>query len=292
MTLPFYVYGSIAIAVVTIVGNTLVFIAVYRYQNLRTIPNLIILNLNIADFLFNIIVIPINIFLNVRANAETSKNGTFCHIAGIGAVLFGNSSIITLAFVSIERYMATNHPVRHRNMFHAKLIKITVFFIWLSSAFMSALPYATSKYAYMKSFFHCGVDWAEDLPTTIVFAVVVLSSLITLAFCNIYTLRATTKRPRVGASNSNASQNYASIRLQRERRILVILIAMIATSFLCLTPYCVAMLYLAIRQSGLPRIFMGITMMLPAVNSACNPIIYEVLNRNFRKAFADIIRCK
>ena len=127
--------------------------------------------------------------------------------------------------------MATNHPVRHRNMFHAKLVKITVFFIWLSSAFMSALPYATSKYAHMKSFFHCGVDWAEDLPATIVFAVVILSSLIILAFCNIYTLRATTKRSKVGASNSSASENSESIRLQKERRILVIMIAMITTSF-------------------------------------------------------------
>ena len=94
MTLPFYVYGTIAIEVVTFVGNKLVFIAVYRYQNLRTIPNLVILNLNIADFLFNIIVIPINIFLNVRAS-ERFENGTFCHIAGIGAALFGNCLIIT-----------------------------------------------------------------------------------------------------------------------------------------------------------------------------------------------------
>lgn len=289
--LPLLGMSVVAISTLAIIGNTLIFLATYRYRNLRTVPNLIILNLSLADILFSAIIVPINGFLSVNGGVKSWKE-IICQIAGVGTVLFCITSISTLAFVSVERYMATKHPIRHRNIFGTKLVKYTLMSIWLWSSFLSLLPFVTSKYAYMKNFFHCSVDWADNLPTTSVYVVLILLPLIILAYCNICILQTTRNRPRVGDIQSPSSQLHERIRIQRERRISVLMILLVGACFMCWTPYCVAMIFLASGEFVPPKEFMMVAVELPALNCVCNPIIYGVMNRNFRKALRNTLCCK
>ena len=281
---------EILIIVVASIANTIMIVSIYCHRNLRTIPNLIILNLSFADFLFSAIVVPLHLF--VAYGTMTSQAKIICVITGVGTVIFCFVSIYTLAFVSVERYMATNYPVKHRIKFNTKLVKIVLLLIWFCGALLSALSFAFSEYVYLRLFFHCSINWTKNLPTTLVYLIVILLPLVILAYCNIYTLRAMWNRTRSGASNSTSLKNLEKIRLKREYRFCVIIIVLIITCFVCWVPYCLAMVSLASGEITLPETFMIITKMLPPLNSACNPIIYGVLNKNFRAAFKAMLRCR
>ena len=47
---------ALVILLLALFGHTLVFVAFYRERNLRTLQNIIIINLSVADFLFSTIV--------------------------------------------------------------------------------------------------------------------------------------------------------------------------------------------------------------------------------------------
>ena len=107
------------IATLSTIGNTLVLFAMYRFRNLRTIPNTIIMNLSITDLLFSLIVSPINISIWVKG--EETIPSIFCTVAGFAGATLSLVSIYTLVFISVEKFLATNYPLRHRTIFTKKL---------------------------------------------------------------------------------------------------------------------------------------------------------------------------
>ena len=280
---------ALLIMLTAIVGHTLVFVAIYRKRKLRTIPNLIILNLSIADFLFSAIVPSVHVVRLFRG--ETSLKGAPCYITGVASTLFCIASICILTFISIERYMATNYPIKHRHRFNVKLIKIVLPSIWCWSALLSAFPFLTSKYVYIEKFLHCSPDWTNDLAATLVYVILGFAlPQIILIYCNIHVLRAIRKNREI----RTATASFGSIhtRIHRERQISIITVVVVVTFLICWAPYCTAMVCLASGKCNLPKYFMVVALNLTNFNSCCHPFIYGVLNKNFRMAFKNILFCK
>ena len=272
-------------------GHTLVFLAMYRERHLRTIPNLIILNLSVADFLF-IAIVPTTHTIRLFRH-ETSLTGAPCYFTGVSSMLFCMASINTLTFISIERFMATNYPIRHRLKFNNRFIKITLIGIWCWSALLSAFPFLTSKYVYIKEFFHCSPDWAKDPETTLAFVIIgIVLPQIILVFCNFKVVQAIRKSREVNAGSiSTNSRNSVNSRMRRERQISMLTITVVVTFSVCWAPYCTVMVCLASGWHNLPENFMLLALLLSTLNSCCNPMIYGLLNKNFRKAFKNILCC-
>ena len=284
--------GSIesTVMVTAILGNSLIIATIYRHRHLRTIQNLIILNLSIVDFLFAAIVNPICIASFFRG--EKTRSEVSCHISGIFSLLFSIVSINTLVFISIERYMATNFPIKHRNLLSIKRIKITLGFIWLWSAFLCILPLKTSRFANIPNFFHCSVDWAYHLPITLSYlTVVILVPHLILVYCNIRVFQATRSMRKVSVFLSAPSRYSKGIQQCREHRITVVTFMVTITFLVCWMPYCIATICLASGKSDLPKEFTSVALMMAIANSCCNPIIYGIMNRSFRKAFREILCC-
>ena len=284
--------GSIELTlmVIAILENSSINATIYRHRHLRTIQNLILLNLSIVDFLFAAIVNPICIASFFRG--EKTRSEVSCHISGIFSLLFSIVSINTLVFISIERYMATNFPIKHRNLLSIKRIKITLGFIWLWSAFLCILPLKTSRFANIPNFFHCSVDWAYHLPTTLSYlTVVILVPHLILVYCNIRVFQATRSMRKVSVFLSAPSRYSKGIQQCREHRITVVTFMVTITFFVCWMPYCISTICLASGKSDLPKEFTSVALMMAISNSCCNPIIYGIMNRSFRKAFREILCC-
>ena len=71
----------------------------------------------------------------------------------------------------------------------------------------------------------------------------------------------------------------------------MIIIAVISLFIFCWTPYSIAITCLAVDGCTLPQEFMSAAVVLTISNGSFNPIIYGVMNRNFRAAFAAILGC-
>jgi hypothetical protein len=282
---------SVLFTITSFAGNTLVLLAVYRFQRLRTISNMIIANLSLADVLFSAIVAPINVFY--WSQEDLLPSVIPCHVSGVGAMLFGLSSIYTLVFVSIERFLATNYPLKHRNSFGEKVVKYGLAVIWMWSGVVCVLTFGISRYTYLKSFFHCIPDWGDSLSYTL--AILFSGNVIPLAiliYCNTRVLKIIHKRKQIQTmSKLQGSTKSHTADHQREKRVSMIIIAVISLFIFCWTPYSIAITCLAVDGCTLPQEFMSAAVVLTISNGSFNPIIYGVMNRNFRAAFAAILGC-
>lgn len=275
-----FVSVGLAVMITASAGHTLVFLAMYRRKHLRIVPNFLILNLSVADFLFCIFTLPKHISYYWGTGKPTE---ILCSITGFGMVLFATASVNTLVFVSIERYVATNYPFQHRYKFTVQLIKTVLICIWFISALESALPFIASRYVYIKEISQCVVDWTENISTTLAYIIFgIVLPLLALLYCNLHVLRACKR-------NRETIRGAISVRLRRERQISIIIITVILIFLVCWTPYSVVMICLSTGKCAFPQVFGHTAKLMAASNSACNPIIYGIMNKNFRRAFGDIL---
>lgn len=81
-------------------------------------------------------------------------------------------------------------------------------------------------------------------------------------------------------------------KMRRETKAAKTLLIVVGTFVLCWTPHFVGIFCLLAEQCSWPDEFFAITTWLAMLNSACNPVIYGVMSKQFRKRFRQILQCK
>ena len=277
---------TVVFIIVSVGGNVLVLLAIYRFRRLRTMSNMIIANLSLSDVLFSLLVAPINAFY--WSQDDLLPAVVPCLLSGVGALLFGLSSIYTLVFVSIERYLATSYPLKHRNLFTIKVVKYGLAVIWFLSAALVFLAFFFAKYTYIPRFFHCIANWGGSLAFTL--TVLFFGNFLPLSilvYCNTRVWKAIQRRRQI--TIAPASWKTKNANDQKEKRVSIIIMAVIGVFILCWTPYSIAMICLAVDGCTFPEEFMSGAVVLTIANGSFNPFFYGVMNRNFRAAFGIIL---
>ena len=186
---------SVFLIIMSGIGNPLVVCAIYRFRSLRTISNLIILNLSVTDLLFSLITVPVTIFM--LAEDKSTNSSGLCVFAGMTAGLLGTASIYTLVFISFERFLATNYPLKHRSIFSKKAVKIGLLVIWIFVTIQCGVVFLTTRYVYIEEFYHCMLDVENSKEMALmVFHLGYLLSLLILICCNVLIMKAVLKSRR------------------------------------------------------------------------------------------------
>lgn len=120
---------------VGLIGNSLVCFAIWRNKSMRTITNIFLVNLSIADLAVIIVCLPSALLVDVT---ETWFLGTVvCKVHLFLMSVSISVSILTLSSISIERWYAICHPLRfHSTVSRARMI---IIIIWIVSS-CAALP--------------------------------------------------------------------------------------------------------------------------------------------------------
>ena len=84
----------------------------------------------------------------------------------------------------------------------------------------------------------------------------------------------------------------ARAKMRRETKAAKTLLIVVGTFVLCWTPHFIGIFCFLIKECSWPDEFFAITTWLAMLNSACNPVIYGVMSRQFRKRFKQILQCK
>lgn len=84
----------------------------------------------------------------------------------------------------------------------------------------------------------------------------------------------------------------ARAKMRRETKAAKTLLIVVGTFILCWTPHFIGIFCLLFEDCSWPDEFFAITTWLAMLNSACNPVIYGVMSRQFRKRFKQILQCK
>ncbi|XP_078257459.1 somatostatin receptor type 2-like [Rhinoraja longicauda] len=277
------------VCLVGLSGNTLVIYVILRYAKMKTVTNIYILNLAIADELF---MVGLTFIAIQVALAHWPFGQVPCRILMTVDGINQFTSIFCLTVMSIDRYLAVVHPIkssRWRKPMVAKMVNVAVWFISLlvilpimiysgvqttdgRSSCTIALPSqdtfwytAFAIYTFVLGFF---------LP----FSVICLCYLMII-------VKVKASGIRVGSSKRKKS----------EKKVTKMVSIVVAVFVCCWLPFYIfnfVTLTVKVRPTPASKGFYEIIVILSYANSCANPILYAFLSDNFKKSFQNVLCLK
>ncbi|KAM7374094.1 hypothetical protein PAMP_006771 [Pampus punctatissimus] len=109
-----------------------------------------------------------------------------------------------------------------------------------------------------------------------------------------YARRVTPPRVRrIRAATPSFARTASSAAIAREHKATVTLAAVLGAFVICWFPYFTFFTCMGIKEkTNPPNTLHSVVLWLGYFNSALNPILYPALNRDFRRAYGELIRCR
>ncbi|XP_071440867.1 probable G-protein coupled receptor No18 [Hetaerina americana] len=124
---------------VTVVGNTLIILAVLTTRRLRTVTNCFVTSLAVADLLVGIFVMPPAVAYHLISKWELGW--VMCDIWVSLDVLLCTASILSLCAISVDRYLAVTQPLNYSRRRRSKRLALgMIFAVWLAAAAITCPP--------------------------------------------------------------------------------------------------------------------------------------------------------
>ncbi|XP_052772066.1 octopamine receptor 2-like [Mya arenaria] len=127
------------ITFITIFGNLLVLVALYRFKKLRSMSNCLIGNLAVSDLLLALSVLPISTTYDLLGYWVFGE--IMCTIWLCIDVLYCTASIWGLCTIAVDRYTATVYPVWYLEKKSPTRALVYIIFVWLFSIIVSVAPF-------------------------------------------------------------------------------------------------------------------------------------------------------
>lgn len=279
------------VAIVGLLGNTLVIYVVLRYSNMQTVTNMYILNLAIADECF-LIGIP---FIIATMNLSRWPFGTImCKAYMVSTSITQFTSSIFLLVMSTDRYIAICHHVSSPKYRTPTVSRIVAAVAWITSAsiMLPIMLYATTVEV-QPNVYTCHIGWPEDGHTGAISFILysfTLGFAIPLVFImTFYCL--VIRKLRSLSKKTNKSHN----KRRSHRKVTKLVLTVITVYVLCWLPYWTSqMALIANPESCNTRLSITIFLFVGVLgysNSAINPILYAYLSDNFKKSFLKACVC-
>ena len=132
-----YITAEAVVGLLTIVVNSLVIVALYRYHHLRTVTNFYVGSLVVADILVGFLVVPLAGVVYVGL----PKIFYACVLLNSFLNCFINVSVLSLVCVAFERHLAVRHPVLHMRFGTQSLAYMVVVAVWILGTLMGMIPF-------------------------------------------------------------------------------------------------------------------------------------------------------
>uniref|UniRef100_A0ACB8EI80 Uncharacterized protein n=1 Tax=Sphaerodactylus townsendi TaxID=933632 RepID=A0ACB8EI80_9SAUR len=128
----------LTVALVTLMGNVLVVLAVYTSRALRAPQNLFLVSLAAADILVATLIIPFSLVNELMG--YWCFGPLWCSLYLSLDVLFCTASIMHLCAISLDRYWAVTRAARYNLKRSPRRVKCTIGVVWAIAAFVSLPP--------------------------------------------------------------------------------------------------------------------------------------------------------
>ncbi|XP_067104000.1 histamine receptor H2a isoform X2 [Osmerus mordax] len=290
----------------TIFGNVLVCLAVCATRRLRCLTNCFIVSLAVTDLLLGMLVLPFSALLQL--SNDWPLGPTFCNLYISMDVMLCTASILNLLAISVDRYLAVTAPLRYPSLVLPRRVAVAMASVWAVSLAVSFLPIQLGWNTSNGTVQNFGPN---DPERKCIFSLnpsyVIVDSLLTfylplLVMCWTYhrilriaraqAKRIISMRPNFNGSAAPAVVSTVTAVALREHKATVTLAAVIGAFVVCWVPYFTLFTIMGVReQAEPPPVAYPVVLWLGYTNSALNPILYAALNRDFRSAYARLLRC-
>ena len=303
-------YTLISILIIT--GNTLVLLATWRDRSLHQPNKYFVACLAVADLLVGIFIGPAMVYgLSVDSKSLRDMSIHSCRFMVWIDTLAIIASVLTLTFISYDRYLKISKPLQYRfRMTTSKSFKI-IFIIWLIStalATYSATPDSGLNGILISAQFNCRADNKSPskrvaLGTSLCVSLFPLVTITLTMYARIFVVgHKRQKMLRIGElGETSGGQNRRSV-LRQDLKIVRMLLIVAGVFCLCWLPRVIWYLLSKYNPNFIDsnnrslsywyriKIFNSLTYLLGLSNSLCNPIIYACLDQTYREAFKRLLQ--
>ncbi|RMC17570.1 hypothetical protein DUI87_05234 [Hirundo rustica rustica] len=233
-------------------GNALVIYVVLRHAKMKTVTNIYILNLAVADVLF-MLGLP---FLATQNAISYWPFGSFlCRLVMTVDGINQFTSIFCLTVMSMDRYLAVVHPIKSTKWRRPRVAKLISATVWTFS-FLVVLPVIIFSDV-QEDFQTCNMNWPEPVN--------VKSSGI-----------------RVGSTRRRRSERKVT-------RMVVIIVVVFVFCWLPFYTMNIVNLILILPADPVLEGLYFFMVVLSYANSCANPILYGFLSDNFKQSFQKVL---
>ena len=262
-------------------GNLMVCIIFCSTTIHQSSMNSLIVNLAIADMLQCVNLL----FMVTGVNDLTwFTNNALCQLDGIATTVFVGTSTLSLMLIGINRYFIITKKSA-KNIFTRQNTLIFILFVWLYPLAISIGPLiGWSKYVYLPSALICTVNAEYDVSYQAVnFSTMMAIPLLILCFCT-WKILMTVKRTRLRVTEAISSRSEQH---KTERHVTLMLLVVIITFFIFYAPAFIAITITALKYK-VKLWIRNLTVMIALLNHVNNPLIYGLMNGNFRQAVLEL----
>lgn len=281
-------YGIIFPA--ALIGNIVVICLVLKLPSMRSLTNMLLVNMCVANLLVTLFAMPYSIFyifLQYRWLSGHLGNVT-CKLTHFSYALSIAASIFALLLISLDRYYAVLHPFKGRPLL-LRSTKCASLGIWiLSCIFMS--PYLFQfRVIQVSSASYCIIRWSplDNITASQIYYIIVFLMLYSLPLVGIglaYSLIGKSLWHRKIPGQQTISNRRVAE--QSKRKVVRMLIVVVVVFALCWIPAHVMHFLSYFQQetyNSLPPLILLLFFWCCHANSAISPWLFLLMHNNFKQ---------
>ncbi|XP_009568721.1 opsin-5 isoform X1 [Cuculus canorus] len=294
---PIVDYGAgvflLIIGILTVLGNAAVLATALKRSSLLKSPELLTVNLAVADIGMAISMYPLAI-ASAWNHAWLGGDASCMYYALMG-FLFGVCSMMTLCAMAVIRFLVTDSSKSNRNRITKNVVCILITSIWLYSLLWAILPLVGWGYYGPEPFgISCTIAWSEFHNSSNGFSFILSMFLLctvlpalTIVACY---LGIAWKVHKAYQEIQNIDRIPHAAKLEKKLTLMAVLISV---GFLSSwTPYAAASFWSMFNSSdSLQPIVTLLPCLFAKSSTAYNPFIYYIFSRTFRREIKELQCC-
>ena len=287
----------VALNILSLTGNILVCLSVYRNPRLHTPTNLYIIALAVSDLLSAVFVMPLGEI--VLFSGKWQFGETICQLHAFISLFIIYVSPATMSLTAVNRYVRICRPsISYQKIFSHRKSRLWLASVWFFVACYIAIPRIANwqGFEFVPGYAQCSIkhlgEKAKFIHYLIVLTVFLALPLFATTFCYTKVLKAI-RQHKMGIlpSLSQRRRNEARITVQ-EIKLSRSLFIVVFTFMSCWIPLWVIVVLRRLVIMNMPRNVELLCMFFLYISNTVNPAIYSGMNSAFRSEFRRIITCK
>lgn len=289
--------------VVSLAGNILIGIILYKEKALRTPINILIVNMAISDLLFSIIHFPA-LFVRLNTASHWLPSGplgqALCRLKYFVNDVSIAVSIQSLVLIAVDRFVAVVFPLRP-SLISSKRCRLFILVIWVVAVAVSCPQLFTWKFVEYAEGLVCQQGLNDKLRESswiknYVLVAIIVFIYVPLVFIAIlyFSIAVRIKSQQIpGEPSVNARKQ----RLKRERSVLKMSVAIVFVFAVCWLPFSIVFLLFlfssdsAMMSSCAFQYSIHIVIFLATSYCAVNPCVCFMFSSNYRQGLKNLLGC-
>ncbi|XP_068161305.1 G-protein coupled receptor 26-like [Antennarius striatus] len=297
----------VVIIIVSLLSNILVLICfLYNPEIRKQVPGLFTLNLTFCNLLLTVSNMPLTL-VGLVIQAQPGGD-SFCRIAGFLETFLSTNSMLSMAALSIDRWIAVVFPLRYHSKMRHKDAAFVLGYTWAHSMSFSTVATSLSWVGYHRLYASCTLanarasSWTQFVVFTIFFhSFTFLLTFIVLCVTYLKVLKVArfhckridviTMQTLVLLVDIHPSVRQRCLEEQRRRRQRATrkISTFIGTFMLCFAPYVITRIVELFPAVPINPHWGIVSKCLTYSKAACDPFVYSLLRHQYKKTCADII---